>query len=420
MIIARHTETITRNNGDFVRLFVLIVYFLVVGILAIYAFSPIGGEMGYILARLIPHLFYIPLVLTALWYPKKRLAHFIIFTLIFFCLISGFLMNGWSLDAIFIVFTSLIYLWVFIAILAIPRVQPDTEGEEVLGAEVSEESLPLPKSLTTYGLKSSGAGESDVTIIEKKPAIGPAQINPLIESFRLGEDLVTKNTSAALKAIGTPAIPYIIRGMKSDSIPVRENCARLLGDLDAIDSIDLLVGAMADPSRRVHNAATQALAKIGEPSIPALIKGLGSDKWKIRAGSVVALRIIGSHDSMSLLTGMLGDKSHYVRKEVVKSLARLGRDEVFDFLIGMLNDESRGVRLAAVGGLGRSGKNEAIEPLVGVLEMEEDAEVRIRAVHSLELIGTAVAYEAMKEALDDSDPEVSSEVENILKQNYKI
>lgn len=79
MRIAGHLETVNRNNGDFVRLFVLVVYFLVVGILAIYAFSPIGGEMGYILARLIPHLFYIPLVLTALWYPKKRLAHFIIF-----------------------------------------------------------------------------------------------------------------------------------------------------------------------------------------------------------------------------------------------------------------------------------------------------------------------------------------------------
>lgn len=419
MKIARHMETITGNNGDFVRLFVLIVYFLVVGILAIYAFSPMGGEMGYILARLIPHLFYIPLVLTALWYPKKRLAHFIIFTLIFFSLISGFLMNGWSLDAIFMVFTSFIYLWVFIAILAIPQVQPGG-GEESIEVGKSGKNRPLPKSLAAHSPKLPAAGGDKEIIIERKPAIGPAQISPLIESFRLGEELVTKNTSAALTAIGTPAIPYIIRGMKSDSIPVRENCARLLGELDDLNSIDLLVEAMADPSRRVHNAATQALAKIGEPSIPALEKGLGSDKWKIRAGSVVALRIIGSHDSMPLLTCMLNDNSHYVRKEIVKSLARMGRDEVFEYLVVMLNDESRGVRLAAVGGLGRSGKNEAIEPLVRVLKEEEDAEVRIRAVHSLELIGTAVAYEAMKEALNDSDPEVSSEVENILKQNYKI
>ena len=117
---------------------------------------------------------------------------------------------------------------------------------------------------------------------------------------------------------------------------------------------------------------------------------------------------------------MLGDKSHYVRKKVVKSLARAGREEILDYLVGMLDDESRGVRLAAVGGLGRSGKDEAVESLVRVLEEEEDAEVRIRAVHSLELIGTSVAYEAMKVALDDNDPEVSSEAEDILRQNYKI
>ena len=418
MRIAGHLETVNRNNGDFVRLFVLIVYFLVVGILAVYAFSPIGGEMGYILARLIPHLFYIPLVLTALWYPKKRLAHFIIFSLIFFCLISGFLMNGWSLDALFMVFTSFIYLWVFIAILAIPQVQLGRTGEET----ASGGSMAPPVSQVSLGAESPAAVVSGgkIDLVKRTPSIGPSQINPLIESFRHGEELVTRNTSAALKAIGAPAIPFIVGGLKSDSIPVRENCARLLGEMDDTDSIDLLVAAMADPSRRVHNAATQALARIGEPSIPALKKGLVSEKWKIRAGSVVALRIIGTHDAVPLLTGMLDDRSHYVRKEVVKSLARVGREENLDYLVGMLNDESRGVRLAAVGGLGRSGKDEAVEPLVGVLEEEEDAEVRIRAVHSLELIGTAVAYEAMRVALDDNDPEVSSEVEDILRQNYKI
>ncbi|WP_421909357.1 HEAT repeat domain-containing protein [Methanolacinia petrolearia] len=419
MRIAGHLETVNRNNGDFVRLFVLVVYFLVVGILAVYAFSPIGGEMGYILARLIPHLFYIPLVLTALWYPKKRLAHFIIFSLIFFCLISGFLMNGWSLDALFMVFTSFIYLWVFIAILAIPQVQLGKTGEKT----ASGESIAPPALQAPLSAKSSlapAASGGNAGLIKRTPSIGPSQINPLIESFRHGEELVTKNTSVALKAIGAPAIPFIVGGLKSDSIPVRENCARLLGEMDDTDSIDLLVAAMADPSRRVHNAATQALARICEPSVPALKRGLTSEKWKIRAGSVVALRIIGSHDSVPLLTGMLGDKSHYVRKKVVKSLARAGREEILDYLVGMLDDESRGVRLAAVGGLGRSGKDEAVESLVRVLEEEEDAEVRIRAVHSLELIGTSVAYEAMKVALDDNDPEVSSEAEDILRQNYKI
>jgi HEAT repeat protein len=418
MRIAGHLETVNRNNGDFVRLFVLVVYFLVVGILAVYAFSPIGGEMGYILARLIPHLFYIPLVLTALWYPKKRLAHFIIFSLIFLCLISGFLMNGWSLDALFMVFTSFIYLWVFIAILAIPQVQLGRTGEET----ASGGSMAPPASQATLSAESPAAVVSGgkVDLIKRTPSISPSQINPLIESFRHGEELVTRNTSAALKAIGAPAIPFIVGGLKSDSIPIRENCARLLGEMDDTDSIELLVAAMADPSRRVHNAATQALARIGEPSIPALKRGLASEKWKIRAGSVVALRIIGTHDAVPLLTGMLDDTSHYVRKEVVKSLARVGRDETLDYLVVMLDDESRGVRLAAVGGLGRSGKDEAVEPLVRVLEEEEDAEVRIRAVHSLELIGTAVAYEAMRVALDDNDPEVSSEAEDILRQNYKI
>jgi HEAT repeat protein len=315
-------------------------------------------------------------------------------------------------------FTSFIYLWVFIAILSIPQVQLERTSE---GAEAPKINIVSSVSQASLSAGSSAAGSGEnVNLIKHKPVIGPSQISPLIESFRHGEELVTKNTSAALKAIGLPAIPYITRGLKSDSIPVRENCAKLLGEMNDTESIDLLVAAMADPSRRVHNAATQALAKLGEPSIPPLKKGLASEKWKIRAGSVVALRIIGSHDLVPLLTGMLNDRSHYVRKEVVKSLARMGKEEVIDSLALMLGDESRGVRLAAVGGLGRSGKDEAVEPLVSVLKTEEDAEVRIRAVHSLELIGTSVAYEAMRVALDDNDPEVSSEAEEILRQNYKI
>lgn len=123
---------------------------------------------------------------------------------------------------------------------------------------------------------------------------------------------------------------------------------------------------------------------------------------------------------MPSLTGMLDDESHHVRKEVVKSLARLGREEVLDSLIYMLSDESRGVRLAAVGGLGRSGNSEAIDALKGVLADEKDAEVRVRAVHSLELIGTAAAFEAMRTCLDDPDPEVSASARDILKENFRI
>ncbi len=409
MKAAEHLGTISRDHGDFVRLFVLVVYFLVVGILAVYAFSPMGGEMGYILARLIPHLFYIPLVLTALWYPKKKFAHIIIFSLIFFTLISGFLINGWSLDAVFMVFTSFIYLWVFIAILAIPQVQLRARGLET---GHSEGPAVLPGSPTAVDVEDETPS--------RMPIIPPTQIAPLIESFRLGEELVTKNTSAALKAIGRPSIPYIIEGMRSDSIPVRENCARLLGEMNDTGSIELLMVTMADPSRRVHNASTQALAKMGDPAVPVLLEGLGSDNWKVRAGSVVALRIIGMPETLSLLKGMMDDKSHYVRKEVVKSLARMGKDDVLDSLEDALDDESRGVRLAAVGGLGRSGRKEAIVPLKRVLDEETDAEVRIRAVHSLELIGTSTAYEAIKTALSDSDPEVMSAACEILKENYRI
>ena len=391
------------RHTDFVRVYIIVLYFLVVAILAVYAFSPSGGGMSYILARLLPHLFYIPLVLTALWYPKQRTAHIIIFVIIFITLILAFVLSGLSIDAIFMVFTSFIYLWVFIAILAIPPRHLKAENGEEAGAAVK---IPV---VDHTGITGDSVAE-----------IPSTQIIPLIESFRLGETLINKNTSSALRAIGQPAVPYIKNGLRSDSIAVRENCARLLGEMHDKESVDVLVELMADPSRRVHNSATQALAKLGNSALPRVKQALKDERWKVRAGAVVALRIIGLHDAMPLLMEMLDDESHYVRKEVVKSLARIGEEEIVAPLSSMLNDESRGVRLVAVGGLGRSGSTGAIAPLKGVLLNEKDAEIRVRAVHSLELIGTAGAFEAMKTGLNDADPEVSASVEEILKRNYRL
>ncbi|MBN2734462.1 MAG: HEAT repeat domain-containing protein [Methanomicrobiaceae archaeon] len=404
------------NNTDFVKAYVLIAYFIVIGILALYAFSPFSGEMGYILGRLTPHLIYIPLVLTALWYPQKKFAHILIFLLILILFVAGYLREGWSSDLIFTIFTSFIYLWVYFAILLIPSwdsregrkkaVSDDFPGKDTAfsgrTAVIHDGSLAAERDFTTQ----KEPAKPCTTPLPEYRSVPSEQILPLIESFKIRDSDVLSNTFRAIEAVGSPAEPYLVNELKNPDLSIRENSARMLGILKSSDSICSLIEAMDDNSNKMHNAAVSALANIGEPAVAPLMKSLSDAKPNIRAGSAAALRVIGVKGAIPNIVPLLSDESHYVRKEAAKSLGRLGDESVADELCKVINDESRGVRLAAVAALGRVKNKASVPYLFEQLKAENDCQVRERIVESLGQIGGEAAIVAIKYATLDSDPEI--------------
>ena len=429
------TEYISRiNSGDsqifmkaedtnYVKAYILVVYFIVVGLLAVYSFSPYSGDVGYILAKLTPHLVYIPLVLTALWYPQQKKAHILIFASIFLILASGFIVRGWSLDIIFTIFTSFIYLWVYFAILLVPawkapvetscsetEVLADknkTEGKIFKSAEKTElKSLTEQAPPQQYASKSVVKSSSDEASAEFMD-VPSEQIIGLIDSLKIRDLDIVSNTTLAIKKIGSPAEPHLINALKSPNLPVRENTAKILGQMRSSDSVYALIDAMNDESKKMHNAAVQALANIGDPAVTPLIESLSDESWRIRAGSCAALRIIGINDAIRIISPLLSDESHYVRKEAAKTLGRIGNKSAADALCRAVNDESRGVRLAAVTALGRIRSEESVIPLFNRFRYEGDCQVRERIVGALGQIGSDSAVTALKYAVKDSDPEIS-------------
>ncbi|WOF16876.1 HEAT repeat domain-containing protein [Methanoplanus sp. FWC-SCC4] len=414
----------TRSSG-FLQVYILAAYFLLVGILAVFAFSPLSGEMGYILARMTPHLMYIPLVLTALWYPKQKIAHVFIFLVIFAFLCTGFILRGWSLDLMFTIFTSFIYMWVYFAILVIPRIRyagekrtadkPIKNIDGLLREENQKADListaPVSKTVLHQPVL-----EVSVPGAEKTAEIPPERIIALIESLRVNEKDIIAKTCLSIEAVGIQAEPYLIDGLLSDSLPIRENSAKILGIFQSVDAVGSLIETMNDPSKKVHNACVQALAKIGMPATDSLLDSLFDKRWKIRAGSLAALRIIGYREGINQIAALLADENHYVRKEAAKSLGRIGDRSVSDLLCDVLFDEFRGVRLAAVTALGRIGDDKAVIDLLSLYTNEKDPEVRERVIESLSMIGTPAAYEAIKVAGKDPNAEIRKIVEDYLNE----
>lgn len=461
------------KNTGIIKVFVLIAYFIVVGILAAYSYTPESGEVGFILARLTPHLVYIPLVLTALWYPQEKFAHLLIFLIIIAILIFGFLICGWCLDVIFTLFTSFIYLWVYIAILYVPSWKGpfETEGKKAdnfggvdnatdktpNGASLEISKSEKNEAIITVKPTSSSENLSDPSYsymtsdtpgvlmssdISEKPEINAKdgkfvmqtedsvvlknsdltksqnissdQVISLINSFKVRDREIISQTFRSLESIGPFAEPYLISALQNPNLPVRENSARMLGILKSPDSICSLIDAMDDESKKMHNACIQALAKIGDPAIAPLFEAMFDEKWRIRAGSCAALRIIGVKGGLSDIASLLQDDIHYVRKESAKSLGRVGDESVVDDLCEALNDNSRGVRLAVVNALGRIKSEKSIEPLLNLFKTEKDCQVRERIVDAFGRIGGEKAYEALKYAAVDFDPEIRSTAKDYL------
>jgi HEAT repeat protein len=444
------------RHSDFIKVYVLVLYFIVIAILGFYSFSSSRiDESAYIIARMTPHLIYIPLVLTALWYPRNRMIHVVIMLVVFISIIFSFIFYGLSLDAMFVVFTSVIYLWVFFAILKIPGYSGDTEAKDST-AKLLSLSVPSPEGdITASGsaesnellreemsLSAAGSGVqksvpssafsagSPAGVAEefkspcKSPGetvqtIPPEQIMPLIESFRINERDILVNTESAILAIGKPAEDFLVKALESnDSIPVRENSAKMLGIIGSPDNICALIDSLNDRSRRVHNSAVQALARIGEPAVAPLIDSLVDGRWKVRAGCVTSLRIIGVRNSLKYIIPLLGDENHYVRRESAKSVGRLGDGRYTECLLPLLNDPVRGVRLAAAGALGKTSGNDIVEALSERFYREDDHLVKERIVESLGLIGTEDAMAEIQKAVEKSPYELRKKLIEAAGEEY--
>lgn len=406
----------TEDGSNYLKAYILLMYYIVVGLLAVVGNLSANADMKPILSMLTPHLLYIPLVLTALWYPKEKFIHISIFIVFIFVSLLSFLIGDLGADVIFSIFISLIYLWVYFAIILFMRKR--NTAEESVRAELDMVKAQLRSRMDSEdpaggagtaggagGTPVRGVGSGSVAVAETAYVIGrgkntetfaPEQIKALISSFDVRDPLILEGAFNAAEVMGRQAEPYLIEGLGSQSLPVRENCARMLGRLKYESSIPHLIEALNENSKRMHAAAVSALANIGPAAKEALIIGLKDPSYKVRAGCCEALRIIGDKDVIDLIIPMMADEKHYVRKEAAKSLGRIGNSSATGVLTNALSDCSRGVRLAAAASLGKIRDETAVKPLIERYKSETDYQVRERILKSLAMIGNTEAVDAIR------------------------
>jgi HEAT repeat protein len=151
----------------------------------------------------------------------------------------------------------------------------------------------------------------------------------------------------------------------------------------------------------VVERAAEALGKIGEPAVDALVAALKDNNTSVRRDAASALGKMKDARAVEPLITALADSDPNVRRDVAEALGMIGDARAVEPLIAAFEDSDDQVRNYATEALVKFGDARTIEPLIDALEGHND-QVRKYAAQALGEIGDARAVKPLIAALNDS------------------
>ncbi|MBO0351854.1 HEAT repeat domain-containing protein [Phormidium pseudopriestleyi FRX01] len=109
-----------------------------------------------------------------------------------------------------------------------------------------------------------------------------AEIAPLIEQLKVADEFTRGDRVTALAEVGAPAVPALIKALQSDNFLIRQGAA-------------------------------EALSQIGDPAVPDLLKSLESDSPRVR-GITATNRTLGHRRNSPTSARSPSHDSHFNRR----------------------------------------------------------------------------------------------------------
>jgi HEAT repeat protein len=188
------------------------------------------------------------------------------------------------------------------------------------------------------------------------------------------------------------ATDALVEALADRSADVRGAAARSLGRLGAVSAVEPLVLALV--ARRVARpVASQALAVVGAPAVPALRRLCADARPEVRLAAVELLGRVGGAADADVLAGCLRDGSAEVRARAIRALGRLGAADVTAELRAALADPVFFVRVAAAHALGAIGDRESAPALLELARADR-AEVAAAAARAAAGVAPGLVLEA--------------------------
>lgn len=353
--IHHHRGYIETGKILFIALLALIALFVSFYVLLV---SPgTGFQFMYVF---IPHLYLIPIILLALWYPKSglRLIFLLLISILAFWLFADTFGFEFSIPVV-LLYTGLDLATIMVLLLYV-------KDRHLVEAVLTD-------------LMERGENKKNI-LIEFSP-----DFDSIIESLSSPDEYEREEAVQALSGLSDArTVLPLIHALDDESLFVRRAAAEALGRSNSQKVIGPLIKALTEDERCVREAAAEALGHLGDIAIPDLINNLKNDDWRVRIGSLIALRVSsGRISNVDQILIPLSDESPYVRRETVKTLGRIGDSSILPYLIQATKDKDPGVRLRAVRAMVKIGEPNEVIPVLNRCIQDEDGAVRVRAREEL-------------------------------------
>lgn len=321
-------------------------------------FSPyVGFRFIYVF---IPHLYLIPIILLALWYPRSgiKLVIAILWLLFLFWIFTNVL-GYYTYTPLFVILYTGIDLAAIMVFLLYVK---DRRLVEAVILDLIERDTDKEEK------NWSGAGKET------------GDFDGIISALSSSDENIREESIVALSSLKDERIIFpLIMSLRDESPYVRRSAVRALEKTHSLKAVKPLIETLADSDRYVRESAAEVLGHLGTLSMPDLIKRISDPDWRVRMGIVIAFRLSTDSPNPDLVIRMLSDESNYVRREVVKTLGRIGDRRILPYLIQATNDPDSGVRIRAIRAVKKVGTPEEVEHVLKRCMYDPDGTVRILA-----------------------------------------
>ena len=189
-----------------------------------------------------------------------------------------------------------------------------------------------------------------------------------------------KKAMAAIKNIGAPAVPILIKNLKKRDAFYW--CAAALGELGekSVAAVPSLISRLNDKYDRNADKAYEVIRQIGPKSVPYLVSALKREKkFPAKLKLVKLLGTFGANakDAVPQVAALLRNKNPDMRKAATLSLSNMGPTAAKAAAKELSNKKSY-VRLAAAASLARMGANakDVLPLLEARLQKEKKKDVK--------------------------------------------
>ncbi|MCP9451417.1 MAG: HEAT repeat domain-containing protein [Nitrospira sp.] len=205
--------------------------------------------------------------------------------------------------------------------------------------------------------------------IEALLAIGSPSTTAVCACLADPDLTVQESASRILASIAdAEALDSLVAALNSSDWIVRMYIAKALGRLSDPRAVAPLLELLQDPVKTVREEASAALVAIGRPAVPHLIEALTHPDWMVRLRAIESLKMIRPPEAVpALITLAFHDPDSTIREDAVRALGVSGDERAVEPLITIVTQQPK-LRLAAIEALGWIGDRRAVPVLSEVIQ----------------------------------------------------